>query len=161
MDIQVIVIERGQRPHDPNHGCHWMRIAAETPEEILYLIMQHGMARNHVLKICQLLLGGQGFIQQQIANFQKAAVLRQLLYRITTVEQRACIPIQIRNFTGTTSGRHETGVVSEITQFLVQFTDVNGFDPDARLKYIQLDLFASGVISNGDSLFGHAGTPKN
>ena len=89
IDVQRVVIERGQRAHHADHHRHRMRIAAEAGEETRHLVMHHGVLRHlpHESGLgCRI---GQFAVQQQITHFEEIGMLGQLLDRIAAVVKQA------------------------------------------------------------------------
>ena len=50
VDVQRVVIEGRQRPDHADQHRHRMRIAAETTEEVLHLLVHHGVAMTALVK---------------------------------------------------------------------------------------------------------------
>jgi murein endopeptidase len=101
--------------------------------------MNHGVV-HHVAGEFILLLGvGQLALEQQVADFEVVALLRQLLDRVAAVQQLALVTVDIGDLGIARSRRHETGVVSELTGLSVQLANVdyiraNGTRVDRQLN---------------------------
>lgn len=75
--------------------------------------MQQGVAAQAVVKVCQLLGGGQLPVDQQVADLDEAGLLRQLLNGVTTVAQDPCIPVDVGDRGLGGRGVHEARVVGD------------------------------------------------
>jgi hypothetical protein len=107
-----------------------MRIAAEPGEEPRHLLVHHRVARHPVVEIFLLRLGRQVAVKQQVADLQKIAVLRQLIDRITAMQQYALVAVDIGDSGFATRGRGEPRIIGEHAGVLVQRTDVDDVRPD-------------------------------
>ena len=69
VDVQRVVIEGGQRAHHATHDSHRVCVATEAVEEVLQLLVSHGVALHGVDELFFLLGGRQFAVQQQEAGF--------------------------------------------------------------------------------------------
>ena len=59
VDIGAVVIESGHRAHHAHHRCHRMRVAAESAEKIVHLLVDHGVLGHRGFEQLKLLGGRQ------------------------------------------------------------------------------------------------------
>ena len=52
VDVEAVVIERGQCAHHTAHHRHWVRVTAEAAEEVMNLLIHHRVIGDTVIKIC-------------------------------------------------------------------------------------------------------------
>ena len=62
------MVKGGHGANNTHQGCHWVRIAAETTEEVVHLFMHHGVAGHAGFKIFQLCRRWQLAVEQKIAD---------------------------------------------------------------------------------------------
>ena len=124
-DIGRVVIEGRQRADDAAHHRHRVRVAAEAAEELRHLLVHHRMTGHAIVEILLLRLGRQFAVKQQVADFQKIAVLGQLVDRITAMEQDAGIAVDIGDGGFAARGGGEAGIIGEGAGILVKGTDVD------------------------------------
>ena len=98
------MVEGRHCSHGTDEYCHGVRVAPKTLEKPGHLVMHHGVARDDVDEILVLRGVGQLTVQQQVADLEKIAVLRQLLDGIAAIQQHAFVPIDIGDFR-TAAGR--------------------------------------------------------
>ena len=124
-NIGEVVIEGRQRADAAGHHRHRMRVAPEALEEPAHLLVHHRVVGHPIVEI-RLLRGGRQFaIEQQVAGFQKIAMLGDLLDRIAAIKQDAFVAVDIGDLGFATSGRGEAGIVSEDASLLVKLADVH------------------------------------
>ena len=73
-----------------------MSVAAEALEEPAHLLVNHGVAVHPVIEIRLLGRRRQFAVKQQVAGFEKVAVLGQFLDRNAAIEQDALIAVDVR-----------------------------------------------------------------
>ena len=107
-----------------------MGVAAEALEEPGHLLVNHGVL-NHAAVELRLLGGGRQLaIEQQVAGFEKVAVLGELFDRIAAVEQHAFVAVDEGDLGLAAAGRGEAGIVSEDARFAVELADVQHLGTD-------------------------------
>ena len=105
-----------------------MRVAAETVEKARKLFVHHRVVGNVVNEL-GLFLGVRQFsIQQQIRDFEKITVLRQLLDRIAAIHQDPFVAVDIGDAGAAGGSRHEARIVGEMPGLRVKLADID----DAR-----------------------------
>ena len=142
IDVSAVVIKRGQRANDADHNGHWVRIAAETVEETVHLLVQHGVAGNRRFKLFELCGTGQLAIQQQKAGLDKAAFIGQLLDGIAAVQQYAFFAINVGDGRFTTRRGGETGVISELACLTVKRRYINDARPYCSFMNAEFIVFS-------------------
>ena len=90
-----------------------MGIAAEALEEARQLLMHHRVARDAVVEIGSLRSGRQFAVEQEIAGFEKIALLGELFDRIAAIEQNALVAVDIGDLRLAARRRGEAGIVGE------------------------------------------------
>jgi hypothetical protein len=73
VDVQRVVVERGQRADGADQHRHRVRVAAETAEEELHLLVHHGVLGHGGDELLFFCLVRQFAVQQQVAGFQEVA----------------------------------------------------------------------------------------
>ena len=71
VDVQRVVIEGGQGTHHATHDSHRMAVTTEAVEEVLQLLVHHGVVLDGAVEFLLLFRGGQLALEQQIAGFEK------------------------------------------------------------------------------------------
>ncbi len=130
VDVERIMVERGQRADSADQNRHRVRIAAETTEEELHLLVHHGVQRDGVVELVLLLLVRQFAVQQQVAGFEEVAIDGQLLDRIAAILQLALVAVDVGDRGVARGRRHEAGVVGELTGAAVQLADIDDVRAD-------------------------------
>jgi hypothetical protein len=129
VDIGGVVVKRRQRADDAAHDRHRMRVAAETAIERRELVVHHRVHGDGAVEIRHLLLVRQVAVQQQVADFQKARMLRELVDGIAAIEQDALVAVDEGDVAFAACRGGETGVVSEDVDFPVKLADVYDVRP--------------------------------
>ena len=93
--IRAVMVEGGQGADRADHDRHRVCIPAETAEELVELVVQHGMPANRPVEVFQLGSRGQFALQQEIANLDEGGLLGQLINRISAILQRTLVTIDI------------------------------------------------------------------
>ena len=112
-DIQGVMVEGGEGADHAAHDRHGVGVAAKAVEECADLFVHHGMAVHRADKAILLLLVRQLAIQQQVTGLQVVGVLRQLLYRVTPVQQHALVAVDKGDLRFAGRRRHKTGIIRE------------------------------------------------
>ena len=89
IDVQRVVIKRGQCPHHATHDGHRVRVAAEAVEQIADLLVHHGVVFDGADKGLFLLGGGQFTVEQEVAHFKIVRLGGQFLDGIAPMQQFA------------------------------------------------------------------------
>ncbi len=92
-DVGRVVIEGGKRADNANHDCHGMRVAPERPKQEADLLMHHRVIGDGVIEIRHLFGRRQLAVQQQVADFEKGRLLRELIDRIAAIEQNSLVAV--------------------------------------------------------------------
>jgi hypothetical protein len=127
------------------------------------LLMDHGVIGHVVLE--PLLLGGCGQFagEQQVADLQIVAVLRQLLDPVAPVQQHAGLAVDEGDLGFAAAGRGIAGVVGEQTGLGVKVTDIGDAGPLGSVQQRKLPGLARGILGHGDAILhlrlGHAIPP--
>ena len=116
-----------------------MRIAPETAEKIVELVMDHRMARNGRDELILLLPVRQLAGQQQVADFEEIAMLGELLDRIAAIEQHAGIAVDIGNRGTTACSGKETWIVSKFSSLAEQGADIDHIRSDRAAENGKFD----------------------
>ena len=113
IDVGEVVIEGGQCADRRHHHRHRMGVAAEALEEPGHLLVHHGVMDDALVEFLLLRLGRQFAVEQQVAGFEKVAMLGQLLDRIAAIFQHAGVAVDIGDLGLAAAGRGKAGVVGE------------------------------------------------
>ena len=95
IDVRRVVIERGQRAHSADHDRHRVRVTTEAAEELVKLVVQHGVATDRPIELFEFLGVRQFTVLQQVGDFDEAGVVGQLIDRIAAIQKRAFIAVDI------------------------------------------------------------------
>ena len=96
-DVGRIVVERRHCTHDADHDRHGMGVPAEPAEEILHLLVQHGMPGDREFERLQFFRLGQVAVKQKKTDFEVMRFLGQLVDRVAAVQEFALVAIDIGN----------------------------------------------------------------
>src|SRR5437763_4586486 len=146
MDISRVVIEGGERAGYPAQHRHRMGVAPKAAVEGAELLVHHRVVGDVVEELLSLLGGRQLAEQEQIRHLHEIAFLGQLLNRIAAVEQYALVAVDIGDAGAAGGGRHEAGIVGEVSGLPVQLADIDDFGADRAFEHRQLDRLAGGVV---------------
>jgi hypothetical protein len=111
LHVQPVVIESCQGTDDSGHHGHWMGVVVKSGNELIELLVDHGVIGQFIPEAVQLVFGRQFAIQKQISDFNKGASLRQLFYRVTPVTQDTFAAVDESNIAGAGCRCSESGVV--------------------------------------------------
>ena len=89
VDVEVVVVEGGQRPDHAAEDRHRMGVAAEAVEEAPQLLVHHGVVGDVLAEFGELGAGRQLAFQQQVGDLDEVRLLGQLLDRVAAVQQDA------------------------------------------------------------------------
>ena len=124
-DVDGVVIEGRQGTDHAGHDRHRVGVATEAAEEVVHLLVHHGVARHTVLEQIEFLGRRQLAVQQQIADFEVMALVRQLFDRIAAIEQLTLVAVDIGDGAVAGCGRGEAGIVGEQTGFRIKTANVD------------------------------------
>ena len=144
-----IVIEGGERADTGHHHRHRMRVAPETVEETVHLVVHHGVAGDAIVELGLLRGGRQLAIQKHVAGLQEIAVLGELVDRIAPVEEHALVAVNVGDLRFRARGRGEARVISEHARLGVELADIDNRRPDRPFKDRQFDGFSTRVKGGG------------
>ena len=85
VDVGAVMVESRQRAHQAGHDGHRMGIAPEAAQKKLHLLVHHRMVGDDFGEFGFGGNVGQVAVQEQVAGFEKIAVGRDLLDRVTAV----------------------------------------------------------------------------
>ena len=156
VDVQGVVIERGQRADHAGHHRHGMRIAAETVVEIAQLLVQHGVAHDTQVEFLGLRRGWQFAVQQQVADFQEVGFFRQLLDRIAAIQQDAFVTVDVGDLAVAGCGGAVAWIEGEHAEVAVQLADVEDVRADAAGQQRQTGRLVRAVQGDGNRPFGRS-----
>ncbi len=125
VDVDGVVIEGGKRADRSDHDGHRMRVAPETGEEPVHLLVRHRVVGDAVLEVEILLLVRQIAVKQNVAGFQEVAVLGKLLDGIAAIEENTPFAIDIGDVGFAGRGRGKAGIVGESAGLAVKLGDVD------------------------------------
>ncbi len=109
----MIMVESGKAAYHTTQNRHRVRIAAEPFEEVVDLVMHHGVIANARFEISILLIIGKLAKQQGVTNFYKVRLFRQLFNGVAAVQQYALAAIDIGDCGLAGRGGHEAGIVGK------------------------------------------------
>jgi hypothetical protein len=132
------VIECRQRAHSADHDRHRVGVTAEAAEELVELVVQHGVTTDRPVKLFDFLGVRKFTILQQIGHFDEAGVVGQLINRIAAIKKRAFIAVDIGDLAFARRGGRETGVKGENTRIFVERTNVDDVRTDGAAIHRQV-----------------------
>ena len=95
-----------------------MRVVVESVHELLHVLVDHGVLHYFAIPLFQLFLRGKFAVQQQVSDFQKSAVLGQLLDGIAAIPQDAGVAVQVGDGAVAGRGVHEGRIVGHQAEIL-------------------------------------------
>ncbi|MND83130.1 hypothetical protein D3C80_749800 [compost metagenome] len=113
IDVQGVVVERGEGADHTAHDRHGVGVTAEAVEEALQLLVNHGVVLDGADELGLLFCVRQLAVQQQVAGFQVVGLFRQLLDRVATVQQYALVAVDIGDLRLARGGRHKARIKGE------------------------------------------------
>ena len=111
-------IERGERRDGGDQDAHRVGIVVEAVHELLHVLVGHGVAHDFALPVFQLFRRGQLAVQQQVGDFQEAALLGQLFDRVAAIAQDALVAVQIGDRALAGGRIHERRIVGHQTEIV-------------------------------------------
>jgi hypothetical protein len=159
VDVEGVVVERGQRTHRGHAHGHRVSVVMEALEEVLQRLAHHRVMRHFVVELGEFVGLGQFAVDQQIGNFKKIGMFRQLLDRIAAIQQDALVAVDERDRAFGCGGRHEARVVGEVAGVLVQLADVERGIAQRSGDDRQRGRTVGRSIGEDNGLLGHGQAP--
>ena len=131
---QILVVERRQRADDTDHHRHRVRVATEAAEQILDLLMHHGVVGHALVEVLELDVGRQLAVEDQIGHLEERAVLGQILDGVAAMQQHALVAVDEGDVRAAARGGGEAGVVSEHPRLAVQLANVDHVGAERALE---------------------------
>ena len=101
------------------HG-HWVAVTAKSVKETVHLSVEQSVLGDETVKLTEFGLRRQFAIQQQVSNFEKAGLLRQLINRIAAMQKNAFFAIDERDLALARAGRRKPRVQRKNACFGIQ-----------------------------------------
>ena len=155
-DVGRVMIEGRERADAGHHHRHRVRVAAETLEEAVHLVVHHGVARDPVVEIRLLGRAGQLAEQHQVGGLEEVAVLGELLDRVAAIEQHALVAVDISDLRLAGGGRGEARIEGELAGLGVELADIDHVGADRSGLDGQFDVFVAHDDGAGGSAHGIA-----
>jgi hypothetical protein len=134
MDVGAVVVEGRQRAHRAHHDRHRVGVAAEAREELVELLVQHGVVGDVALELLVFGRRRQLAVQQQVADLEEARLLGQLADRVAAVQQRALVAVNVGDGAFAGGGGGEARVVGEGVRLRIELADVDHVGPTGALQ---------------------------
>ena len=157
VDVEVVVVEGGQRADHAADHRHRVRVAAEAVEEAPQLLMHHGVVGDALAEVLELGRGRQVAFQQQVGDLDEVGVLRQLLDRVAAVQQHAGIAVDIGDLAVAARGRAVAGVEGEDAEVTVELADIDHVRADGAGQHRQARAAVRPVQRDGDGRLCRSG----
>ena len=141
------VIKGGEGADARHHHGHRVRVAAETVEETVHLVMHHRVAGDAIVELGLLRCGRQFAVEKQVAGLEEIAVLGELVDWIAPVEEHALIAVDKGDLGFRARGRGKARVVSEHARLRVELADVDDRRAHGAFTDRQFDGFSTHVQS--------------
>ena len=149
-DVERIGIERRQRRHRADEDAHRVGVVTEAFDELLDVLMDHGVMGDVPGPALHLRGGGQFAIDDQIGGFQIVNLFGNLLDRISPVAQDPLVPVDVGDIALAGSGVLESGIIGHHPEIIILHLDLAQIH---RIDGIVLDLhlvsFTGTVIGDG------------
>ena len=155
VDVDRVVIERGERADDAAQHGHRMRIAAETGVEARELLVHHRVVHDDLHELVELRLVRQLAVQDEVGDFEESARLRELLDRVAPIEQDALVAVDEGDVRAAARGRHEAGVVGEHAGLRVERAHVDHLRAHRAAEHGKVDRRRAVAERQGCELFCH------
>ena len=152
LDVSRVVVEGRHGAGQPDQHRHGVRIAAEAAHEKVHLLVHHGMAQHHLVKVFALLRIGQLTLDQQVTHIQKIAMLGQLLDGVAAVQQLALVAIDVGDGGLARGCGQEARIIGEHAGFTIELANVDHVRSDGAAIHRQLHTgctIAEGQVGNG------------
>ena len=125
VNVDRVVVERGERPDHPAQHGHRMGITPETLIEAHQLLMHHGVPGDDAHEVVELLLVGQFAVEDQVGHLEEAAALGQLLDGIAPVLENTLVTVDVSDVGAATGRGHEARVVGELPGLCIERADID------------------------------------
>ena len=129
------MVERRQRADYTAHDGHGVRVAAETLVKLAQLIVHHGVARDRVGEIVELVLRRQFAVEQEVADFHEAGIFGKLTDRIAAMEQDPFFAVDIGQRAFAACRRLVAGIVSELARRSIKLADIDHIRANTALQH--------------------------
>ena len=139
VDVGAVVVEGRQCADQAGHDGHRVRVTAETAQEKLHLLVDHGVVLDVFGKGRFGGLAGQVAVEQQVAGLHVIALGRQLLNRVAAVQQFALVAVNEGDGRLAGGCRQKSWVVGEHAGLAVELADVDDFGADIAAVHGQVD----------------------
>src|SRR3954449_365113 len=136
-----------------------MGVAPEAAVESRQLLVKHGVARDGVGELVQLVAGGKLAVQKQVADLHEGRMLGELVDRVAAVEQYALVAVDIGDRALAGGGRGEAGIVGEGAGLRIELADVDHVGPDRALAHGEAVRIALAEGESGVAV-GHYSAPS-
>ncbi len=107
------MVEGREGADNAAHDGHRVRIAAEAVEEILQLLVNHGVVLDGVVELGLLFCAGQFALEQQEAGLQEVGFLGQLIDRVAAVQEYTLVAVDVGDLGFTGRSGHKARVEGE------------------------------------------------
>jgi len=125
IDVGVVVVEGRQRTDYATHDRHRVGVAPEATEEIVDLVVDHGVVGDGVFELGLGRCGRKITVEQQVADFHVVGLVGQLFDRVAPVEQDPLLTIDVGQGRVTGACGAKTGVVCEVPGLGVELAHVD------------------------------------
>jgi hypothetical protein len=130
-----------------------VRVTGEPLEELLEVLVQQGVPADPLVERLQLVGRRQLAVDQQVADFEEARLLRELVDRIPAVAQDPGVTVDVGDRRGAGGRVHEADVEGDLAGRRQEFARVDAVGSLGRLDDGQ-GQFAAGV-TQGYICLGH------
>ena len=154
-DVCRVVVEGGHRADDAHHHGHRMRVAAETVEQAVHLVVDHRVMRDRVVEVRLLLRGRQLAVKEQVAGLEEVASLGELLDRVAAVEEHALVAVDIGDLGFAGRGGGEAWIEGKAVGLGVERADIDDRRTDGSIADLELEVLLADLKVCG---VGHVGS---
>ena len=155
LHVELVVVERGQGTYDTGHHRHRVSVVVKARDEVVEALVNHGVIRQLVTELIQLVLGGQFAEQQQVSHLHEGALFRQLLDRVAAVAENPLVAVDEGDLAGAAGRCRVPRVVGEIVEGRRLRLDVQSGFTLGTLDDRQFHLFAGSLVDDYNVLAGH------
>jgi hypothetical protein len=155
-------IEGGQSPHGADQHPHGMGVVMEPIDELLDVLVHHGVVDDPQPPVLQLRRRRQFAAQDQVGNLEKAAMFGQLLDGVTPIPEDPFFAVDIGDRASTGRRVGVTRIVGHQPEILVPnpyLPEIDG--PDGFLLDGNLVRPPGPVVGDGERLFRHPYSSRN
>src|SRR6516162_3833824 len=97
-------------------------------------------------ELLSLLRGRQLAVEQEISDFHKVALVRQLLDRVTAIKQYPLIAVDIGDVRAAGRGRHKAGIVSKMPGLRIKLANINDARTDRSADHGKVNRLPGFVV---------------